>query len=411
MGGAQNLRPDPLRSRLRSLALLLVLGTAVVATTLLVGLGRFLGALGTVAVVVAALALNTGVCVVAFRVTTTRALTVREVLPGAVAAAVIWQLLQWFGTSYVQHVVASASVTNSVFAVVLGLIAFLYLVSTVLLICAEVNVVHVDKLHPRALLTPFTDDVHLTEADRKMYEGQAKAQQAKGISTRRSDIRRTPVLSQAGTGAGRAPARDAPIPATTTNPIPINAAGPGTWCRITNPMISANAGSRLIIVPNADVVSRRRAKNSSERDEWDQDRQPEPDEDEVRGDPVEHHRAGHQGGDHTRRRHRHRQSVDTRDIVADPLGQQDVAGPAHRGRQGEQHTHQVHGSRPGLGQQQHTDCRQRRPHHATSGPAVATATPSGPRNSSALAVPSRMRPMAAMNSRVTRAVTTPSARQ
>ena len=177
----KNLRPDPLRSRLRSLALLLVLGTAVVATTLLVGLGRFLGALGTVAVVVAALALNTGVCVVAFRVTTTRALTVREVLPGAVAAAVIWQLLQWFGTSYVQHVVASASVTNSVFAVVLGLIAFLYLVSTVLLICAEVNVVHVDKLHPRALLTPFTDDVHLTEADRKMYEGQAKAQQAKGF--------------------------------------------------------------------------------------------------------------------------------------------------------------------------------------------------------------------------------------
>jgi YihY family inner membrane protein len=177
----KNLRPDPLRSRLRSLLLLVVLGTALVATTLLVGLGRFLGALGTVGVVIAALALNTAVCVVAFRVTTTRPLTVRDVLPGALGAAVIWQLLQWFGTSYVQHVVASASVTNSVFAVVLGLIAFLYLISTVLLICAEVNVVRVDKLHPRALLTPFTDDVVLTEADRKMYEGQAKAQQAKGF--------------------------------------------------------------------------------------------------------------------------------------------------------------------------------------------------------------------------------------
>lgn len=177
----KNLRPDPIRSRLRSLVLLLVLGTALVATTALVAFGRFLGPVGAVAVVVAALALNTGVLVVAFRVTTTRTLSVRDVLPGALAAAVVWQLLQWFGASYVQHVVASASVTNSVFAVVLGLIAFLYLISTVLLICAEMNVVRVDRLHPRALLTPFTDDVELTEADRKMYEGQAKAQQAKGF--------------------------------------------------------------------------------------------------------------------------------------------------------------------------------------------------------------------------------------
>jgi uncharacterized BrkB/YihY/UPF0761 family membrane protein len=177
----RNLRPDPIRSRLRSLLLLLLLGSALIATTGLVAVGRFLGALGTVGVVIAALALNTAVCVVAFRVTTTRPLTIKEVLPGAACAAVIWQLLQWFGTTYVQHVVASASVTNSVFAVVLGLIAFLYLVSTALLICAEVNVVRVDKLHPRALLTPFTDDVELTDADRKMYEGQAKAQQAKGF--------------------------------------------------------------------------------------------------------------------------------------------------------------------------------------------------------------------------------------
>lgn len=34
---------------------------------------------------------------------------------------------------------------------------------------------------PRALLTPFTDNVELTEADRKMYAGQAEAQQAKGF--------------------------------------------------------------------------------------------------------------------------------------------------------------------------------------------------------------------------------------
>ena len=36
-------------------------------------------------------------------------------------------LLQWFGAVYVVHVVKSASATNSVFAVVLGLRAFLSL--------------------------------------------------------------------------------------------------------------------------------------------------------------------------------------------------------------------------------------------------------------------------------------------
>ncbi|WP_197383154.1 YihY/virulence factor BrkB family protein [Mycolicibacterium mengxianglii] len=180
----RDLRPDPIRSRLRSLLLLVIMGTALIGTTLLVTLGRSSASLGLVSkvgIVIAAWALNTTVCVIAFRVTTTRALTYRDVLPGAVAAAVVWQLLQWFGATYVSHVVASASVTNSVFAVVLGLIAFLYLTSTSLLICAEINVVRVDHLHPRALLTPFTDDVDLTDADRKLYAGQAKAQRAKGF--------------------------------------------------------------------------------------------------------------------------------------------------------------------------------------------------------------------------------------
>ena len=39
----------------------------------------------------------------------------------------------------------------------------------------------VRRLYPRALLTPFTDNVSLTPADRKAYTGQAKAQRAKGF--------------------------------------------------------------------------------------------------------------------------------------------------------------------------------------------------------------------------------------
>jgi membrane protein len=98
-----------------------------------------------------------------------------------VAAAVVWQLLQSFGTVYVGHVVKGASATNGVFALVLGLLAFLYVTATAVVLCAEVNAVRVDRLHPRALLTPFTDDVDLTPGDRRAYTNQAEAPRSKGF--------------------------------------------------------------------------------------------------------------------------------------------------------------------------------------------------------------------------------------
>jgi membrane protein len=177
-------RPDPIRSRLRSLLLLFVLGSAAVTATAISGIGRATETLGwfsKAGIAVTAVAINAGIGLVAFRVTTARHVTYRQVLPGALAAAVIWQLLQWFGAGYVGHTVKSASATNGVFALVLGLLAFLYLVSTSLVLCAEVNVVRVDKLYPRALLTPFTDDVELTSADRKTYTRIAKAERVKGL--------------------------------------------------------------------------------------------------------------------------------------------------------------------------------------------------------------------------------------
>ena len=74
-----------------------------------------------------------------------------------------------------------ASATNGVFALVLGLLAFLYITATAVVLCVEINVVRVDQLHPRALLTPFTDNVDLTAGDRRAYTGQAEAQRSKGF--------------------------------------------------------------------------------------------------------------------------------------------------------------------------------------------------------------------------------------
>ncbi|MFP3670962.1 hypothetical protein SB717_38420, partial [Priestia sp. SIMBA_032] len=81
---------------------------------------------------------------------------------GAIVMGVVWQLLQTFGTVYVTGVVKNASTTNSVFAVVLGLLAYFYLAAIAVVLSAEINVVRKHRLYPRALLTPFTDNVDLT---------------------------------------------------------------------------------------------------------------------------------------------------------------------------------------------------------------------------------------------------------
>jgi hypothetical protein len=54
----------------------------------------------------------------------------------------------------------------------------MYLAALVLVVCVEVNVVRVDRLYPRALLTPFTDDVELTRGDQRVYADSARAQRA-----------------------------------------------------------------------------------------------------------------------------------------------------------------------------------------------------------------------------------------
>jgi membrane protein len=181
----RNDRPNPFLARGRSLLLLGTAGLAVIGTTALSAVGaRGEGVAATVVQVLlflAAIAINAVVFVFAFRLATPRHLTVPQVLPGALTAAVLWQLLQTFGVTYVRHVVNTASATNGVFALVLGLLAFLYLAAVVGVLCVEINVVRVDRLYPRALLTPFTDHVELTAGDRRSYTGQAKAQRSKGF--------------------------------------------------------------------------------------------------------------------------------------------------------------------------------------------------------------------------------------
>jgi YihY family inner membrane protein len=181
----RNNRPNPIKARGRSLLLLATAGLAVLGTTTLSTFGSSgTGSLGSVLkilLLVASVVINAAVFVFGFRLATARHLTVMDVAPGAIGAAVIWQLLQTFGVAYVAHVVKGASATNGVFALVLGLLAFFYITALAVVLCAEINVVRVERLYPRSLLTPFTDNVDLTSGDRQAYTGQAVSQRSKGF--------------------------------------------------------------------------------------------------------------------------------------------------------------------------------------------------------------------------------------
>jgi len=184
----RNSRPNPVKARLRSLVLLGTAGLAVVGATVLSGFSTSLGAaagplsiLTTIAATAASVALNAAVFFLAFRVSTAKQVSWRDAAPGAISAAVLWQVLQSVGTAYVQHVLKDATVTTGAFAFVLALIGWLYLASVALVISVEINVVRDKKLYPRALLTPFTDNVDLTHGDQHVYTDAAGAQRNKGF--------------------------------------------------------------------------------------------------------------------------------------------------------------------------------------------------------------------------------------
>ena len=143
-----------LRWRLRGLALLGILGAVNIAATVISGwvdAGSPSGALATIGALVVALALDLGLFVAAFVLLTSYPATVREILPGAVMATVLWQILQHAGGYIVVHELKKTSDTYGLFAIVLGTLAWLHIGAQATLYAAELNVVRSKGLWPRAL--------------------------------------------------------------------------------------------------------------------------------------------------------------------------------------------------------------------------------------------------------------------
>ena len=161
-----------LQARMRGFLVLLVLGLALIAVTVIAGLavgGRIgpwaerLGALGL------ALAANLLVFLAAFGLLTARPLRIPELLPGVALAAIGALALQSAGSWYVERTVSRASETYGTFALVIGLLSWFWLLSHLLLLAAEVNVVLRRRLWPRSLTG------ELEAADRSALQRTAEA--------------------------------------------------------------------------------------------------------------------------------------------------------------------------------------------------------------------------------------------
>jgi YihY family inner membrane protein len=195
-------RPNFLGRLWRSGVALVLLGAATVATTVLSGLGGG-GALGSVAAIggiLWSLIVNVALYLITFRVLTQEEVSWGDVFPGAIVAGIAWTALQALGGWYVNRQVKGASQTYGTFAVVIGLLSYLYLGAQVSLLAAEINVVRARKLWPRSLVQP-----PLTDADRT-------ALASYGSQEQRRPEEQIYVHFEEEEAAGRAPEPDQPPP-------------------------------------------------------------------------------------------------------------------------------------------------------------------------------------------------------
>ena len=148
-------RPSLVVARLHALAFLAVLGTGVVASTLIGTVGgtsRGILPLGLRAAGLAAsVVINFGLFLLAFRFLTSARITVADVVPGALFAACGWAAMQVGGGYVIRTLLPRALDLYGIFAIVLGLMAWLYIGSNLTLLAAEVNVVRARRLWPTRL--------------------------------------------------------------------------------------------------------------------------------------------------------------------------------------------------------------------------------------------------------------------
>jgi membrane protein len=174
-------RVNPLLARVRALIWMAAIGGVTLIGTVLGSASAFASYVPAVrvAALLISLTINVAVFLAIFRVLTSHSPSWRDVLPGALVAAVIWEILQLVGGYIVDRQLRHASSTYGVFAIVIGLLTWLYIGANVTLLSAEINVVTKHRLWPRSF--SVITEQPLTRGDESALRRRAE------VEERRSD--------------------------------------------------------------------------------------------------------------------------------------------------------------------------------------------------------------------------------
>jgi len=172
----------------RSLGFLVAIGLGLILATIIssfvsgkqtvVDLGWF-GHLGGYVV---SLALDLSLFIVAFRLLTTRAVSFRSVLPGAILAGVSFFVLQRLSSLIISKYLDGAQDTYGTFATVITILWWFYLQAQITLLGAQLNIVLEERLYPRTLVGEAR-----TDADQRAlaaYVGEAVHYPNQEVETR-----------------------------------------------------------------------------------------------------------------------------------------------------------------------------------------------------------------------------------
>jgi membrane protein len=170
-------RPGLVGRLTRAFLLLFVFGASIVLSTFLAGTGGETGWNATLLKTISlggTVLVSVAVFAFAYRVLTVAHVSWREVLPGAVVAAIAWTALLMLGSWLVDRQIRHASQVYGFFAIVIGLLAWISLAAQVFLLAAEINVVRARRLWPRSLMAP-----PLADEDREVLASQAEEERAR----------------------------------------------------------------------------------------------------------------------------------------------------------------------------------------------------------------------------------------
>lgn len=186
----RNARPNPFAARVRSLGILGLAALSIGISTAIAMLGpqlRLGRGWSRPITFLMSVPVNAAIFIVAMKLATAHPMPVKRIFAGAIGCGIVWQLFQQTGMEYFRFELPKATTPSQFANLVLALVGVLHLTALALVLAGELNAVIVRGLWPRALLTPFTDRVELTDADRTSYASQARMMKFKGYQHVRVD--------------------------------------------------------------------------------------------------------------------------------------------------------------------------------------------------------------------------------